>query len=67
MAKKRYTEEVKRVLSVLESELSKREWLVGGRATIADFSFWQWNAGLGFVMKDAEDFDFEKQYPSVYA
>lgn len=35
----RYRNEIKRVLSVLESVLSKQEWLVGGKATIADISF----------------------------
>ena len=35
----RYKGEIKRVMAVLESVLSKREWLVGGRATVADLSF----------------------------
>ena len=38
-AVERYRNEVKRVLSVLESVLSKQEWLVGGRLTIADITF----------------------------
>jgi glutathione S-transferase len=35
----RYKKEIIRVLGVLESVLSKQEWLVGGKLTIADISF----------------------------
>lgn len=35
----RYKNEVKRVLSVLDGVLSKQSWLVGGKPTIADLSF----------------------------
>ncbi len=35
----RYMNEIFRVLGVLESVLSKQEWLVGGKPTIADLSF----------------------------
>lgn len=35
----RYQNEIKRVMGVLEGVLSGREWLVGGRPTIADLSF----------------------------
>ena len=35
----RYQKEILRVLGVLESVLSKQEWLVGGKLTIADLSF----------------------------
>ena len=35
----RYRKEVRRVLGVLESVLSKQDWLVGGRPTVADLSF----------------------------
>lgn len=38
-AVERYQKEVLRVLGVLESVLSKQEWLVGGKMTIADISF----------------------------
>ncbi|EKM48891.1 uncharacterized protein PHACADRAFT_214611 [Phanerochaete carnosa HHB-10118-sp] len=41
-AQERYNNEVKRVFGVLESVLSKREWLVGGKVTIADLSFIPW-------------------------
>ncbi len=35
----RYQKEILRVLGVLESVLSQREWLVGGKCTVADLSF----------------------------
>ena len=35
----RYRNEIKRVLGVLESVLATREYLVGGKATAADFAF----------------------------
>lgn len=38
-AVERYRNEIKRVLGVLESVLSKSEWLVGDKATAADFAF----------------------------
>ena len=38
-AVERYQKETIRVLGVLESVLSKRDWLVGGKCTIADLSF----------------------------
>ena len=38
-AVERYRGEIKRVLGVLESVLSKQEWLVANRPTVADLSF----------------------------
>ena len=38
-AVERYKKEILRVLSVLDGVLSKQEWLVGGKCTIADISF----------------------------
>ena len=35
----RYKKEIERVLGVLDGVLSKQEWLVGGKLTIADLSF----------------------------
>ena len=35
----RYQKEILRVFGVLENVLSKQEWLVGGKLTIADLSF----------------------------
>lgn len=38
----RYQKEILRVFGVLDSVLSKQEWLVGGRPTVADVSFVMW-------------------------
>lgn len=38
-AQERYKQEIIRVWGVLESVLSKQDWLVGSKPTIADFSF----------------------------
>ncbi|MBW0587040.1 hypothetical protein O181_126755 [Austropuccinia psidii MF-1] len=55
--------ETKRVLGVLESVLSKQEWLVGNKYTVADLSFFSWNNGAFDVLfKDTDD---RKAYPAV--
>ncbi|EKM49993.1 uncharacterized protein PHACADRAFT_130474 [Phanerochaete carnosa HHB-10118-sp] len=62
-AVERYRSEIKRVLGVLEGVLSKREWLVGNKATVADFSFLTWNdAAANFLL---ENFDFDKEFPAT--
>ncbi|EJF62091.1 glutathione S-transferase C-terminal-like protein [Dichomitus squalens LYAD-421 SS1] len=62
----RYRKETLRVMSVLESVLSKQEWLVGGKPTIADFSFITWNnVALSFTLKDYAD--VQKEYPAFHA
>ncbi|KAG0141520.1 hypothetical protein CROQUDRAFT_663736 [Cronartium quercuum f. sp. fusiforme G11] len=59
----RYENEIKRVFGVLDSVLSKQEWLVGGKYTIADLSFVTWhNFGAYKVL---EGFDVAKQYPAL--
>ncbi|GJE90965.1 glutathione S-transferase family protein [Phanerochaete sordida] len=60
----RYRNEILRVMGVLEDVLSKQEWLVGGRLTVADISFFTWNA----IVVDhflGEGFDFAKEFPAV--
>ncbi|TCD64429.1 Glutathione S-transferase 2 [Steccherinum ochraceum] len=59
----RYQNETKRILGVLERTLSKQEWLVGGKVTIADIIFVPWNNALGYVLD--EDFDLEKEFPAT--
>ena len=39
LAIERYQKETQRVFSVLDGVLAKQEWLVAGKATIADISF----------------------------
>ncbi|GJE97875.1 glutathione S-transferase [Phanerochaete sordida] len=63
-AQERYKGEIKRVFSVLESVLSKQEWLVGGKTTIADLSFIPWN---DFAVPGIVDIDFAKEYPATAA
>ncbi|TCD71960.1 Glutathione S-transferase 2 [Steccherinum ochraceum] len=60
----RYQKEIKRVLGVLESVLSKQEWLAAGKFTIADLSFVTWNNGITGVLESG--FDFEKEFPATY-
>ncbi|GJE90957.1 glutathione S-transferase [Phanerochaete sordida] len=59
----RYRAEIKRVLGVLESVLSKQEYLVANRVTIADLSFVPWN--IAAATRLLENFDFEKEFPAT--
>jgi len=59
----RYQNEIRRVFGVLESVLSKQEWLVGEKFTIADMSFLSWtNHGANSLLDDC---DLEKEYPAL--
>ncbi|TCD68868.1 Glutathione S-transferase 2 [Steccherinum ochraceum] len=60
----RYQNEARRVLGVLESVLSKQEYLVGGKLTIADIAFVSYNNVIKFVIE--EDFDFEGEFPKTF-
>lgn len=60
----RYQNEARRVLGVLESVLSKQDYLVGGKVTIADIAFVPYNNMLERVVDD--DFDFKKEFPNTY-
>ncbi|EIN11266.1 thioredoxin-like protein [Punctularia strigosozonata HHB-11173 SS5] len=71
-AVERYQKEILRVLGVLESVLSKREWLVGGKMTIADISFVLWNewAIWAFPTLDPAkniELDMPRDFPAVDA
>ncbi len=46
----RYNNEIRRVLGVLEGQLSTRQWLVGNKMTFADLAFATWNDRLDDVM-----------------
>jgi glutathione S-transferase len=59
----RYNNEIRRVLGVLDSVLSKQEFLVGGKATIADLSFVPWNYAVPKIL--GEDFDFDREFPNT--
>ncbi|KDQ51749.1 hypothetical protein JAAARDRAFT_40773 [Jaapia argillacea MUCL 33604] len=64
-AVERYQNEAKRVISVLEGVLSKSEWLVGDKYTIADLSFITWHVGA--VNALLENYDISKEAPHVDA
>lgn len=59
----RYQNEIKRVFGVLDSVLSKQEWLVGGKYTIADMAFVPWHNFAAYKLLD--DFDVTKEYPAL--
>ncbi|GJE90968.1 glutathione S-transferase [Phanerochaete sordida] len=62
-AVERYRNEVRRVLGVLESVLSKQEYLVAGKPTVADLAFLTWNnIAETFLL---ENFDFAKEFPAT--
>ncbi|CAH7670277.1 thioredoxin-like protein, partial [Phakopsora pachyrhizi] len=68
LAVKRYKNKIKRVFSVLESALSKQDWLVGGKYTFNtivanDKSFIPWH---NLAVESAlENFDTSKDYPAL--
>ncbi|PCH36184.1 glutathione S-transferase C-terminal-like protein [Wolfiporia cocos MD-104 SS10] len=62
----RYQKESLRVLGVLDSVLSKQEWLVGGKCTIADLSFVPWNANaITFFGREGSEVNIEKGFPAL--
>ncbi|TCD66029.1 Glutathione S-transferase 2 [Steccherinum ochraceum] len=63
-AVERYQNEIRRVLGVLESVLSKQEWLAAGKLTIADLSFSAWNNEVGGLL--GPEFNFEKEFPATF-
>lgn len=62
-AVERYNNEIKRVFGVLDSVLSKQQYLVGDKVTVADLSFIPWNSGV--VNWLIPDIDIDKNYPSL--
>jgi len=64
-AVERYQKETERVLSVLNDVLSKQEWLVGNKMTIADISFISWN-NAAFAAILGPDYPAAEKFPAVY-
>ncbi|TFY55535.1 hypothetical protein EVJ58_g8183 [Rhodofomes roseus] len=63
----RYQREAVRVIGVLDGVLKKQEWLVGGKPSVADFSFVSWtNVGLSHVLADFTEANIEKDYPHFW-
>jgi glutathione S-transferase len=66
----RYTNEIDRVISVLELGLAKTGtgWLVGDKCTFADLSFVTWNlVGEGLLAELGKDRGLEEKYPRYVA
>ncbi|OSX60520.1 hypothetical protein POSPLADRAFT_1040621 [Postia placenta MAD-698-R-SB12] len=67
-AVERYQKETARVIGVLESVLSKQEWLVGDKYSIADISFIPWNwVAFTLILNNVEGVNIEKDFPYFYA
>ena len=62
----RYTNEVWRVIGVLEGHLKGKQWLVGDKITFADLSFVTWNDRMDMVLGIAQSNPLAK-YPNVDA
>lgn len=62
----RYRNEAKRVTSVLNTALAKKEYLVGDKATYADLSFVPWFQLLPLIFHD-EKVDWAGEYPHYHA
>ena len=52
---KRYTDETKRLFDVLESRLSKADWLAGDKYTIADIASFSWARAAKIIELNLED------------
>lgn len=62
----RYSNEVKRVLGVLEQSLRGKQWLVGDKSTYADLAFVTWNDRMDMVL-GVPDSKPLKEFPNVEA
>ncbi|KAI4280289.1 MAG: hypothetical protein L6R38_004567 [Xanthoria sp. 2 TBL-2021] len=62
----RYSNEVKRVLGVLDQSLHGKQWLVGDKCTYADLSFVTWNDRMDMVL-GVPDSKPLKEFPNVEA
>lgn len=54
----RYTGETKRLYDVLESRLSKADWLAGDKYTIADIASYSWVVSSPTVLESKYSFLF---------
>ncbi|MGG6898856.1 MULTISPECIES: glutathione binding-like protein [Rhizobium] len=62
----RYRDEAKRLLSILESRLQGREWIMGDDYTIADITTFPWVRGVDVFYGGREVLEFES-FPAVMA
>jgi len=63
---KRYADESRRLLGVLESRLATRDYIMGGAYTIADMAIWPWVRVLGGFYEAAERLSLD-DFPRVGA
>lgn len=63
----RYQNESRRILGVLEFVLSKQDWLVGGKLSVADMAFVPFNNVNVLKRVLGDDFDFGKEFPKAFA
>lgn len=65
----RYSAEIKRVLTVIDSHLKKSgsQYLVGDKYTYADLSFIPWCMILPWLMGDEYEKELEKDLPTYWA
>ncbi|KZT23308.1 glutathione S-transferase [Neolentinus lepideus HHB14362 ss-1] len=66
-AVKRYQDETKRVISVLESVLSKEEWMVGGKFGLAEIALFPWQDAAVRLIFPSGTYDTAKEAPHVHA
>ncbi|KAG0124137.1 glutathione S-transferase [Tuber indicum] len=62
----RYVKEIKRVLGVLDAWLADKEYLVGGRLSIADIAFVPWHEALGYLDNEEVN-NWKKEFPNAGA
>ncbi len=67
----RYSNEIKRVLSVIDRHLKKHSttYLVGEKCTFADLAFVPWDMNMADMLRDSEGNapDLAKEYPHFHA
>eukprot|EP01117_Protostelium_nocturnum_P009374 TRINITY_DN3348_c1_g1_i2.p1 TRINITY_DN3348_c1_g1~~TRINITY_DN3348_c1_g1_i2.p1 ORF type:complete len:219 (-),score=63.52 TRINITY_DN3348_c1_g1_i2:66-722(-) len=63
-AEERYTNEIHRVLGVLEKSLEGKEWFVGGKYSIVDINFYPWLNMVPWLLGGSQDEALAK-YPNV--
>jgi len=62
----RYEKEVQRVISVLDTYLTGRDWLVGNKCTYADLAFVTWAQLVPWFFKDAGGLDIASKWPNYH-
>ena len=61
-----YVAQFRRILKVLDNELNGKDWLVGGKCSAADLSFFSFQSRMGFIMGNAAP-DLEAEFANVDA